>query len=340
MKPQPKVGIIIVGYNSKQYLPECFDSIYASTFPHFTLFFVDNHSSDQSVEFVQNHYPKAMVIRNIANLGFAEANNRGIKQALSQGADYVFLLNPDTVLDKKCLELLIDQANPKTILQPLVLLHDGAKTDLVNTTGNHLNFLGISYVGDYRKNRSSITKTDIVSASGAAMLVPKEICQKIGLLEESFFMYVEDMDWCWRARIAGFQIVLAPHAYVWHKYRFLVNPKKFQWVERNRLLFLLRNFQGRTLLLITPAVLLNELLTILYAAKNGWLVSKLNSYRLVIGQLPQVMKARGRLRRVKTDRDLKYLISSDLGFEEIKIPLLGPYNHFLRFYWALIYPLI
>ncbi len=340
MNQTPKLAIIVVGYNSRAYIAECFDSIYASTFTNFTLFFVDNRSSDQSVEFVQHHYPKAVIINNTANLGFAQANNKGIKAALSEAADYVFLLNPDTVLDKQCLELLVERASADAILQPLVLLHDGEKTDLVNTTGNHLNFLGISYVGDYRKNKSSITKTDIVSASGAAMFVPKQVCQKIGLLEESFFMYVEDMDWCWRARIAGFKIVLVPQAYVWHKYRFSANPHKFLWVERNRLLFLLRNFQWHTLVLIAPAVLLNELLTILYATKSGWLFTKLRSYWLVMGQLPRVLRARSRLQRVRTDRELKYLISSDLGFEEIKIPLLKPYNSFLRFYWALIYPLI
>ncbi len=335
---QPLVAIVIVGYNSRSFLEDCFSSIFSSDYANLKIIFVDNASTDGSAEFVQSHFPKVDVIASKENNGFAKGNNIGIKRAFEEKPKFIFLLNPDTVIDKDCLGKLVKQSasSDNTILQPLVLLYEKGKTDLINTTGNHLNYLGISYVSDYRKKSSEAKNGPIVSASGAAMWWPAEVLHKVGFFDESFFLYHEDLDLCWRARIAGYDVQLVPDAHIWHKYRFSSNKQKLWYVERNRLLFLLKDFEVKTLVLIAPMFLVNELLTCLFALKGGWLKSKLGSYGSVIKLLPAVAKERRAIKRRVSDHQLKKLLSSKINFAEVKVPLAKQYNFLLNGYWQLI----
>ena len=138
------LAIIIVGFNSKKYLSDCLRALRKADKTDKTkVFFIDNDSSDESVLFIRKNFPEVMVIESKKNLGFAGGNNLGIEEAIKTGADHILLLNPDTIIDQNCLKVLESKADTQTILQPLILLHlDGKMTDLVNTSGNHLNFLG------------------------------------------------------------------------------------------------------------------------------------------------------------------------------------------------------
>lgn len=340
---KPLVSIIIVGYNSKKYLKDCFDSILTMDYKKIKVIFVDNNSSDESVQYIKNRYPKTVIINSDKNLGFAGGNNLGIKKALEYKSDYLFLLNPDTIIDKKCLSLLIKTADEKTIRQPLVLIYKKDKTDKINTAGNHLNFLGISYCGEYNKNASEAKNdNEIPSASGSALLVPRKILHKIGLLDPSFFMYHEDLDLCWRAHIAGFKVKLNSRARVWHKYEFSRNKNKYYYIERNRLFFLIKNFQLKTLILIAPMFIINEILMIVWSIISGWFLLKLKSYYDVIRSLKKLISQRKTIENLRktNDNKLKDFIGYEVNFSEAEIPLLGVYGMVMRFYWSLIYYLV
>src|SRR4051812_43918972 len=123
-----KIIIIIVGYNSCQYLEDCLGSLQQAMTPAYSVIFIDNASQDESVTFVRQRYPQTIVIKNTTNVGFAKANNQGIVQARKLKANYVFFLNVDTVIDKDCLRVLEASANSQTILQPLVLLYNTKKS--------------------------------------------------------------------------------------------------------------------------------------------------------------------------------------------------------------------
>ncbi len=334
------VAVIVVGFNSQQYLDDCFSSVLRSNYDQYRIIFVDNNSTDQSVEYVSRKYPSVVIIQNDQNLGFARANNIGLANAAKIGAEYVLLLNPDTIIDEKCLFYLTSNPNPHTILQPLVLLYKNTKTSLINSAGNHLNFLGISYCGDYKKNRSSAKSGSIVSASGTALFAPIKLLNNIGGFDESFFMYHEDLDLCWRARMAGYQIKLVSDAIVWHKYHYSANPIKMYYFERNRIIFLFKNYEVKTLLLIAPALFLHELLVCAYAIKGQFLTAKLKSYASVVQLLPLIMIGRKSVKRVRGDHQLKKLINAQIQFEEVTVPLIAVYNKLLRGYWKIIFPLI
>jgi len=330
------ISVIIVGYNSQKYLDDCLSSLFSSTYTQFKVIFIDNNSSDDSVNFVKRKFPKVEIIESKDNLGFTGGNNLGMERAYSNGSDFVFLLNPDTIIDKDCLATLIKKADKNTILQPLILLHEkGKNTDLINTTGNYLNFLGISYCNNYRKPSASAHEEEIPTASGAAVLIPTNILKKTGMFDESFFMYHEDVDLCWRARILGFNIKLVPNAYVWHKYSFGRNNKKMFFIERNRLLFIFKNFETKTILLISPLLLVNEILMFFYSLVSGWPIQKISAS---IDFLRIMIKKRNRLvlTRKATDRELKKYLSGDIEFSEIKIKLLKIYSWFCAKYWKMI----
>lgn len=337
-RKRPFVAAVIVGYNSESYLEDCLGSLFRSDYGNFKVYFIDNASSDGTVELVTNRYPEVMLIREKNNLGFAAGNNVGIKQALKDGVDYVFLLNPDTVTDPSCLSTLTSNANDNTILQPLILLHDDTNiTDTINSEGNPLHFLGFSYAGNMGKQASySMTCKDIPLASGAAMFIPAKIIKNIGAFDELLFMYHEDVDLSWRARIAGYNIQLISNAKIWHKYAFSRNKNKLYYAERNRLIFLWKNFQLKTLILIFPSLVINEIFMIFYCFGTKTLSAKLNSYYGFFKMLPRVSKTND---RVVSDRDLCYLMTSRL-FPFSSSPVLRLYNVPLIIYWSLIKQMI
>jgi len=343
LKIKPKmIGIIIVSYNSKEYLSDCLDSIFDSTYHKFKIYLVDNASADGSCKFVKSKFPKVEVIESGGNLGFAAGNNIGIKKALSDSCNFVFLLNPDTIIQKDCLEKLLNNHTDKTILQPLILIHEnGKKTSLVNTTGNYLNFLGVSYCDDYRKNQSEISGKEITSASGAALFTSSSAFKEIGYLDDNFFMYHEDLDFCIRARLRNYSIKVMPDAIVWHKYHYSRNMHKILYVERNRLLFLYKNFPVKYLVLIFPLMLVNEILISLYFLSQKSLGIKVKSYIEAVKLLGCIKKSRKRnLVYFKNFGNVKKFIGATMSFEEAKSIIFYPYNVILSAYWFLIKRLI
>jgi len=337
------IAIIIVGYNSKKYLTSCFSSVYQSTFKEFMIIFVDNNSTDDSANYIEKYFPKIAIIKNKKNFGFAKANNVGIRKAIKLGYRYFFILNPDTILDKNCIKNLLMQANQNTILQPLILLHkNGKKTNLINTSGNVLHYLGFSWCGDYFKNRSKfngIKEKEITSASGAGMLLPIKIFQATGGFDELFFMYYEDLDLCWRARMAGFNIKLSPQALMWHKYQFSKNKNKMFYAERNRLMFLLKNFSVKYLLLIFPIFIINEFCIILYSLLLGKFFDKIKSYFLIFINRKKIKKIKFKNLN-ESFKKSKNLVYPKISFSEINTPLLVLYNILLKIYWNIIYCLV
>lgn len=336
------ISVVVVGYNSKNDLKTCLDSVYKSTYKQFRIIFVDNSSSDDSVGFVKIKYPKVDIISN-KNSGFAGGGNVGIKRAIKLKTDYIFLLNPDVTIEPDCFKKLIAKIDQKTILQPLILLNiKGKNTHLVNTTGDYLNFLGFCYCNNYRAEKVAIQKNDIVIASGAAVLIPVGILKKIGLLDEDFFMYHEDADLFYRAHLYGFNIKLIPNALAWHQYSFSRNKGKMFYADRNRLLFLYKNFSTKYLTLILPIMIINEILMIIYSIMSGWFLAKIKVYVSIWPLMKRARKQRKKnLPHIRlNESELKRFIGAEISFSEIKNPLFLPYNFLLKAYWFLIKPLI
>ncbi len=352
---QPKLAIIYLSFHSSPYIGDVISSLKKITYPkdRIELVIVDNphpqHGS--SVRFLEenvmplsgNVLPHVTLLPQDKNLGFVGGNNVGIKWAIEHGFDYIYFHNQDGFVAANCLEPLVEtMEKDKTIgaAQSFVMLHP--ETDLINTSGNHFHYLGIGFCGNFRvqKNKLNFPPVyEIANASGAAMIMRVDLMKELGLWDEDFFLYHEDIEYSFRLRAAGYKIVTVRDSIFYHKYAFGRNKEKFYFIERNRFGVMLMFFKWPTLLLFLPAAILLEVGLLLFAGKSGWLNEKLQAYKywfnlehlkLWLGKRARVQK----MRKVD-DREMIRLFTGKVIFEEKAIdntllryignPLLGAY---------------
>lgn len=234
------ISILIVSWNVRELLRRCLVSVSSSKFQVSSLnnlkpetvqletIVVDNASSDGTVEMLRTEFPRVRVIANTDNVGFTRANNQAL--ALAQGR-YLFLLNPDTELHPDALQTLYDyaEAHPDVgIIGPRLFYGDGTPqssrrrfptlaTAFLESTKLQQWFprnrvLTRYYILDTRDDETQ----EVDWVTGAAMFVQRAVYEQIGGLDEGFFMYSEELDWCYRAKRAGWHIVYLPTAQVIH----------------------------------------------------------------------------------------------------------------------------
>jgi len=225
------------------------------------------------------------------------------------------------------------------------LLHP--ETDKINSLGNATHFLGFGYCLGYRDlatKHQDLRVKDIFYPSGAAVLFRAEALNKVGLFDERFWMYNEDQDLGWRLWLSGYKIVLAPAALVYHRYEFSRSISKYYYMDRNRILAILKNYHWLTLLLIIPAGIIMELGLAFFALKSGWFKKKLAVWGYFLNPFHWVyiIKARGAIqkKRVLKEKEIVKMISGRIWYQEVDSPLLRLANVFLSIYWFCIKRLI
>lgn len=268
-----KTSVIVVAYNSRRHLPACLSSILAAIGPLDELIIVDNGSSDGSAELVERHFPQARLIRG-ANVGYAGGNNCG---AAAARGEYLVFLNPDTVIAPGAIEALVAplRASGDIGLTTACIVHL-SRPELVNACGNTMHVSGLTYCrGAGRPRAAYDAPADVDAVSGAAFAIPRDLFEELGGFDERFFLYCEDTDLSWRARLAGKRCCYVPEALVYHDYQVGYSPTKAFYVERNRHLMLLKNLDRSTYLRLLPVLLLAELVTwgfLLLQGPRYWLV--------------------------------------------------------------------
>jgi len=242
---QPVFSVIVVNYNGLCHLQECLDSLRAQTFRDFEIIFVDNASSDGSVEFVTNNFTEIKVIRNEKNLGYGGGNNTGIRSAEGK---YIVLLNNDTKVDPDWLGMLFGAAEKdEGIGMCASKILNYYRPGIIDNTGLLLYRDGVAR-GRGRLERDAgqyDSEDEVFFPSGCAGLYRKDMLNEIGPLDEDFFLYVEDVDIGLRARLAGWRCVYVPRAVVYHKYSATTeaySPLKAYLVERNRIWVMMKCF--------------------------------------------------------------------------------------------------
>jgi GT2 family glycosyltransferase len=210
-----------VNWNGRADTLECLESLSGLDYPNCRIVVSDNASSDQSVEAVRREYPSATILANTENLGFAGGNNVGIRYALQQGADYVWLLNNDTIVERNALSTLVQVAESDPAIGILWgKIYYYSDRDVLSFAGATIAWdKGRSpHIGRGESDRGQYdTVHDVDRVSGCSMLVRKDVCERVGLLDDDFFLYAEDVDWCVRARTAGYRCVYVPASMVFHK---------------------------------------------------------------------------------------------------------------------------
>ncbi len=267
-----KIFIIILNWNQPKLTIECVESLQKLKISKdwdVRAVIVDNGSQDDSVSQFRNHRTKKIhteVMETRSNLGFAGGNNVGMKYAQDKNVDYVMILNNDTIVDSNLLQDLMKRmedkrvgiASPKIYFAKgyefhkekykknqtgKVIWYAGGKIDWQNVIGTHS---GVDQVdkGQFAKTR------EIDLATGACIFISRRVFENVGFFDEKYFLYLEDMDFCVRAKKAGFKIVFSPKAILWHKNAVSSggSGSKVQdyYITRNRLLFAFKYAKPRT----------------------------------------------------------------------------------------------
>lgn len=262
MQENKKATVIILTFNSEKYIKACLTSLQSQTYKNYSIQVVDNNSTDHTLEIIKEKFPDVDVVANKKNIGFARGNNLAIKKALKEKADYVVLLNHDTQVEPNFLEAGIKAiTDPQIGLASPTILY--ANTDKIWWAGSeiyrHREILSFhtTKIGEHKNKEQTYIKpisdtltTDWVPA--CALFIKQATLNKIGLLDESFFMYGEDVDWSLRAAKSNYKLVHFTTTTVYHDVAiketrefsgYLI--KKIFWKMSARLKIVLRYFTFR-----------------------------------------------------------------------------------------------
>ena len=341
-------SVIVVSYNNRNYLGNCLDSVLRTLPLGCEVLVLDNGSNDGSANFVEEGYPKIKVFCNASNLGFAGGNNLVADSAFGE---YLVFLNPDTTVEAGWLETLLAplQACPQVgLATSQILLMD--TPNIINTCGNEIHLSGLTLCRGAGLKRGALSAQAEVSAiSGAAFAIRRGLFEKLGGFDEIFFLYMEDSDLSWRARLAGFDCIYVPTSIVYHDYLLRFRPNKIFYQEKNRLMMLLKNLRWGSLLCLLPALFLAEIVTwgFIIAHGSGQWQQKLQAYAWVIRNMQEILTRRKQTQalRKRSDRQILGLHTWRLAFEQTSPGTMASLAHFVfgPLYWImkmLVYLLI
>lgn len=317
--PNKLVSIVILTYNNEKDLAECIPSILDQTYRNYELLIVDNGSTDGTVAFIKKRYPAIRLIETGANLGYAGGNNVGFQHV---NGDYVVVVNPDTMLDPGWLQNLIKPLDddPRIgITNSKVLEYDDRDH---GSCGNTSHYTGLHFPRGIEKSASAFTRPEIVSAiSGCSFAIRREVLSSLKGFDAEYFLYLEDSDLSLRARLAGYRIMFTPESIVYHKHKTVITAQKVYYLERNRLMLLLKCYSMKLLIMVLPALVLTEMVTWTHAALNGnkFAYSKLRAYSWILSNMGKIIEKRSDVAASKkiSDRDFLQLIEPEIPFAQV-----------------------
>lgn len=343
----PKVRVIIPAYKDAADLHQCLAGLRTMSYPNWRLVVVNNFANDGTVEMVRSVFPEALVIENDHNGGYAGGVVRGW-QEVKNDCTYIAIVTQDVIVDANWLPPIIRYLEEHELVGAAQsAVYRLTDREVINTVGNHINFLGFGYAdgegvkaGDDPRLAELLTVPhEVTYASGAALVVRGSAINKVGLFQEHFFMYHEDLDLGWRLALAGYKSVLIPESKVFHRYEFHRSTAiKYEFGERNRLLCLLENYHWWTLMLISPMLFVMEVAILTLSLSKGWFPLKLRGYVYIIKKWPEIRQIR-RLHqglRTKSDRVVTASFVGGIDYQQNAPALLRLANPFLSVYWALV----
>lgn len=265
--------VIIPNYNGMRYLRDCLSSLYACEKQAFSVIVVDNGSADGSVELIRRSFPQVRLICFPENRGFSAAVNAGIRAARTP---WVILLNNDTVVEKRFVSCLT-----KAVCADSTRFSVGAKMlsmsrpDLIDDAGDYYCALGWAFArGKGKKAQRYNRPCAVFAACGGAAIYRKAVLEELGLFDETYFAYLEDMDVGYRARMRGYVNWFEPRAVVYHagsaSSGSRYNAFKIGLSSRNSVYLLLKNMPFIQIVLNLPFLLAGFLLKFLFFMKKGY----------------------------------------------------------------------
>jgi len=257
----PLAYVLVLNWNGRRYLDDCLGSLSVSTRPNTRLLLVDNGSTDGSADYTRERFPEVEVLALSRNLGFCGGNNAGARYALERGARWIVLLNNDTRVEPDALARLLEagEADPEAgVLGGTVRMFD--HPDSLNSTGVDLNLWGYGRDRDYAAPAAQVHRPagDVLAVSGCFLAVRREVLERVGFLDERFFAYYEDVDFCLRvwAR-TPYRVRYVPGAVIYHKVSAstaLASKFRNLLQRRNQLRILARHYPLGFLLREAPSL--------------------------------------------------------------------------------------
>lgn len=318
------VSVIIPNWNGKDLLRTCLKSLQKQTFKNFEVVVVDNGSTDGSAEYIEKSFLKVKLIKLNKNYGFAKAVNTGIK---STDSPYLFLLNNDTEVDKDCLRFLVEAASKHKeagFIAAKVL--NFYKRNVIDSAGDAVDVVGHSYnLGMGEKDGEKFNnerEVFLVTAGGG--LFKREVFEKVGLFDEDYFTYMEDVDLGLRAQLAGYKGWYTPKAFLYHIHKATSNrvkPQMEYWQFRNMTQNIIKDFPAGVIWkkFNWLKIFLVNINTIRYMATKGYLWQAIKAEIFILLNLPKLLKKREEIQKKKVVSD-DYMLDN---FLEKKITFFG-----------------
>ena len=275
--PAPSVYVVTLAWNQREDTLACLESLSQMTYPNFHLLLVDNASTDGTVSATREKFPSVEIISNPRNLGFAAGCNVGLRHALEHGAEFILLINNDTLVDPEALTYLMAEARTDIgILSPKI--YYAADPTRIWSVGGMRHPL-TSEITDDARGQIDVGQWEQTlereNFAGCAMLFSRRLLTEVGLFDEGFFMYYEDMDLARRTRLAGFRLLMVPQSKIWHKVALSSggsdSPNERYWMARSSVRFFRKHVHGWRWLIVLPYRSGSAIKTLLrLVAHNKW----------------------------------------------------------------------
>jgi len=270
----PLAITVVVHHNHIEDTLECIESLISQKYSNHLIVFVDNDSRDEGFQSVKLNFPKVNVIHNPKNLGFTGGYNAGIVHALQLNAEYVFIVNNDTVMASDGIGILVKSFMDNIhigVVSPIIYYYDNP--DQIWSAGGKVSKVTLEMIDNHGRNKSWTKNSERDFLSGCAMMFKRCVLEEVGLFDESFISYFEDLDLSLRVRKAGYLQVLVPNAIVWHKVSQTGggqdNPLERYFMGRNSFYYFRKHASLWQWFFIIPKRFLSTIKVILRMCING-----------------------------------------------------------------------
>lgn len=330
------VTVVVLAFREEQLLGRCVAGILASDGVAINVVVVDNGCTSSAVKDLE-HVPGIRVIRPGKNLGFAGGCNLGASRATGE---FLAFVNSDVLVTSGAIAALVTAASSPDIGASTASLRLMYKPDSMNSAGNPVHFLGMSWAGSLDTPASGHgLSQDVASASGAAMLLSNKVWNELGGFYEPLFAYQEDTELSLRIWQRGLKVVYAPRAVAFHNYEPNRNEGKYELLERNRLMIVMTVYGPRLLLLLLPALIISELTLLAISVRQGWLAKKLRGYGWLIRHRRLILDRRRHVQSAckVSERAFMSVLTPELfgdGVVGVRIPTAV--RAMSRFYWRVV----
>jgi GT2 family glycosyltransferase len=330
-----EVSVVIVAYRSGEMLGRCLDSLERDGSAEAEVILIDNGPEGGEIEEARAR-ENVQVLGDGTNLGYAAGSNLGARHATG---DVLFFLNPDTVVEPGTLGALAERLEDESIgiVMPRLRLLD--EPELLNSRGATIHLTGMAWSDGFRAPATSLNgPREIPYANGSVLAIRGALFEELGGFTEEYFIYLEDLELGWRARMRGLRIVLDPAGDVLHDYEHRRNPTKNYFMERNRLVFVGTAYSLRLLLLVAPVLAAAEAGLLLVALREGWLGDKVAGWRWCARHGRWLLRHRRRLQasRAVPDRELSRYLTPVVDPKMISVPApVRGANKVVAGYWSL-----